>query len=96
MASVAAVSFTQGGAVSSFASDKRRDATKAAPGDCLRSVEERSRWLRFLLWFVAGIGLAAAGGAIAVKVGNDAAGILVGVTIFGGTILGALLMDRKQ
>jgi len=52
--------------------------------------------VRLSLWFAAGAGLAAAGNAIALGVGNGAAGILVGVTVLGGTMLGTWLSARTR
>jgi hypothetical protein len=46
--------------------------------------------LRYLLWFVAGIALAAAGSIISVKVGDDMAGVVVGASILGGVAVAAL------
>ena len=52
--------------------------------------------MRVVLWFVLGAGLAVAGWLVSVKVGNDAAGVLVGATIMGGAALGALWANKAK
>jgi hypothetical protein len=46
--------------------------------------------LRYLLCFVAGVGLAAAGWITSLKVGNDMAGVVIVASILGGIAVAAL------
>jgi len=52
--------------------------------------------LRYLLWFVAGVVLAAVGWIIFVKVGNDMAGVVVGASLLGGVVVAALRGNKTK
>ena len=50
--------------------------------------------LRFLLWFLAGVSIGAIGWVVSVRVGDDAAGVLVGAVIVTAAAVGEFLSRR--